>query len=124
MAANATPGPAKKGVAGGSGAAAGGSGTGGSGAAAGGAGGGRRRGRGGPPRQPGPHVVRLRGEVQALRRRVEELEADIQECRQLNKRLAEVTDVVAEVLLPAEQRDEGRLRELLDRYEKSLARTQ
>lgn len=39
---------------------------------------------------------------------------------ELNKRLAEITDVVAEVLLPAEQRDDERLRAVLKRYESTL----
>ena len=38
------------------------------------------------------------------------LEAGLQESRQLNKRLAEVIDVLAEVMLPPEQRDEARRR--------------
>jgi hypothetical protein len=38
----------------------------------------------------------------------------------MNKRLAEITDVVAEVLLPAEQRDEERMRDLLARYEETI----
>jgi hypothetical protein len=59
-------------------------------------------------------------DIQALNARVAQLERDIQESRQLNKRLAEVTDVVAEVLLPAEHRDEARLRELLANYDRSF----
>lgn len=60
-------------------------------------------------------------EVRALRKRVAELEREVQECRQLNKRLAEIADVVAEVLLPAEHRDEERLRQVLGDYERSIA---
>ena len=59
-------------------------------------------------------------EIKTLRERVADLEAEMQECRQLNRRLAEITDVVAEVLLPAEQRDEERLRTLLTNYETTL----
>jgi len=59
-------------------------------------------------------------EIRMLRERVADLEAEMQECRQLNRRLAEITDVVAEVLLPAEQRDEDRLRTLLTKYETTL----
>lgn len=59
-------------------------------------------------------------EIAALRRRVVELEDEVQELRQLSRRVAEITDVVAEVLLPAEDRDEDRLRELLARYETGL----
>jgi len=68
-------------------------------------------------RNAGPGLPKLRAEVKDLRRRVTQLETDLQECRQLNKRLAEVTDAVAEVLLPADQRDESRLRELLQGYD-------
>jgi predicted nucleic acid-binding Zn-ribbon protein len=63
---------------------------------------------------------KVQRELEDLRNRVDQLEQDIQEARQMNKRLAEITDVVAEVLLPAEQRDEERMRELLARYEQSL----
>lgn len=44
------------------------------------------------------------------------LEEEIQEARNLNKRLAEVIDVFVEVLVPAERRDPARLQEALDRY--------
>jgi predicted nucleic acid-binding Zn-ribbon protein len=63
---------------------------------------------------------KVQQELADLRERVEQLELDIQEARQMSKRLAEITDVVAEVLLPAEQRDEERMRELLTRYEETL----
>ncbi|MEI2811188.1 MAG: DUF6752 domain-containing protein [Nocardioides sp.] len=55
-----------------------------------------------------------------LERRVRDLEADVQECRQLNLRLAELTDLVTELLVPATQRDEAKLAELLERYQKGL----
>ena len=55
-----------------------------------------------------------------LRRRVAALEDEVQELRALNLRLAELTDIVTELLLPVAQRDETRLRELLARYQKSL----
>ena len=45
--------------------------------------------------------------VEALRERVAVLEDEVQECRQLNLRLAELTDVVQELLLPVAQRDEA-----------------
>jgi hypothetical protein len=44
----------------------------------------------------------------------------VQECRQLNLRLAELTDVVQELLLPVAQRDEERLSELLEKYSRGL----
>ncbi|GAA2146016.1 hypothetical protein GCM10009844_21500 [Nocardioides koreensis] len=55
-----------------------------------------------------------------LERRVEELEAEVQECRQLNLRLAELTDVVMELLLPVADRDEARVAELLQSYRDSV----
>ncbi len=83
----------------------------------------RQGGRQGPkqgPQDGPPRWRKAQREIEALRARVARLEAEVQECRQLNKRLAEVTDVVAEVLLPAEQRDEERLRALLANYERTL----
>lgn len=76
----------------------------------------------GTQRRPGggPPVQKLRKEVDALRRRVELLEQELQESRRLNKRLAEITDVVAEVLLPSDQRDDDRLRAALQRYDTAL----
>jgi hypothetical protein len=56
----------------------------------------------------------------ALEERVAELEAEVQECRQVNLRLAELTDVVAELLLPVAQRDETRIGEVLQRYHDSV----
>ncbi len=55
-----------------------------------------------------------------LAARVKELEAEVQECRQLNMRLAELTDLVQELLLPVAQRDEAKLTELLERYTDDL----
>ena len=55
-----------------------------------------------------------------LEDRVAELEAEVQECRQVNLRLAELTDVVAELLLPVAQRDEARIDEVLRRYHESV----
>jgi hypothetical protein len=50
------------------------------------------------------------------------LEAAVRENRQLNRRIAELTDIVAELLLPAAQRDEEKLSELLARFrDESLA---
>ena len=55
-----------------------------------------------------------------LAARVKELEVEVQECRQLNLRLAELTDVVQELLLPVAQRDEARVAEVMERYTKNL----
>lgn len=63
--------------------------------------------------------VRAEG-LEALKERVAELEEEVQECRQLNLRLAELTDVVQELLLPIAQRDEQRVTEIMERYPKGL----
>ncbi len=55
-----------------------------------------------------------------LRRRVAALEVEVQECRALSLRLAELTDVVSELLLPVAARDEERLAELLEQYRQSI----
>jgi AMMECR1 domain-containing protein len=51
-----------------------------------------------------------------LEARVAALEAAVQENRALNVRLAELTDVVTELLLPVAARDEERLEEILAKY--------
>lgn len=56
-----------------------------------------------------------------LERRVSELEDAVQECRALNVRLAELTDVVAELLLPVAARDEARIEELLKKYRRDFS---
>ncbi len=55
-----------------------------------------------------------------LQRRLEDLEAEVQECRQLNVRLAEVTDLVEQLLLPAAARDEEGLAAAVEKYTRSL----
>jgi hypothetical protein len=61
--------------------------------------------------------VRSEG-IEALRERVAVLEDEVQECRQLNLRLAELTDVVQELLVPLAQRDETRLAAAVERLDK------
>ncbi len=48
--------------------------------------------------------------------RVAALEEAVQENRALSVRLAELTDVVTELLLPVAARDEKKLEELLEKY--------
>lgn len=63
----------------------------------------------------------LRGdELDELRSRVQQLEEEMQEARQLNLRLAELTDVVQELLLPVSARDEEKIGELMERYSHGL----
>lgn len=63
---------------------------------------------------------RLRAQVRKLTQRVNELESEMQEARRLNKRIAELTDVVAEVLLPVDQRNDESIRKGLAGYIKTL----
>jgi hypothetical protein len=55
-----------------------------------------------------------------LRKRVKVLEDEVQECRRLNLRVAELTDLVMELLLPVSQQDEQKVNDLLARYQDSL----
>ncbi len=61
--------------------------------------------------------------VRSLRRRVEELEAEMQETRRLNRRLAELMDVVEELLVPISQRDEEKVRQFLSSNTTALGGT-
>jgi hypothetical protein len=51
-----------------------------------------------------------------LRQRITDLEAEVQECRQLNLRLAEVTDLVSELLVVLADTDDPRVAAALERY--------
>jgi hypothetical protein len=55
-----------------------------------------------------------------LARRVEALEADVLELRRHNVRLAELADVVQELLVPLASRDQGRIDEAIEKFSKSL----
>jgi antitoxin (DNA-binding transcriptional repressor) of toxin-antitoxin stability system len=67
----------------------------------------------------GRRVARIVGvdeEIRRLHERIAVLEREVQESRQLNQRMAELTDVVAEVLVPAADRDDKVLAEKLATY--------
>ena len=55
-----------------------------------------------------------------LQRRLEDLEAEVQECRQLNIRLAEVTDLVEQLLLPLAARDEDKIAAAVEKYSRTI----
>ena len=57
---------------------------------------------------------------QRLAARVAALEEAVDENRRLNQRLADVIDVVTEVLVPAADRDDARLAEALANLNKTL----
>lgn len=71
-------------------------------------------------RLPLGRVAAGRSRVADLRRRMAVLEDEVQELRRLHHRLAQLTDVVEELLVPIAQRDEAKLQECLDRYSESL----
>ena len=48
--------------------------------------------------------------------RIADLEASVRENRRLNRRVAELTDVVAELLIPIADRDEEKVQEVLAQY--------
>ncbi len=57
--------------------------------------------------------------IAELHARIDALEAEIQETRRLHRRVAELTDIVEELLVPVAQRDEAKLRETLEKYSTS-----
>lgn len=71
--------------------------------------------------QLGSAVRRLRGGGHGdLRSRLAELENEVQENRRLNRRVAELLDIVEELLVPIAQRDEERVRAYLRAHEADL----
>ena len=61
-----------------------------------------------------------RSDVQRLEQRVADLEADLAEMRRHNLRLAELADVVAELLVPMANRDEAAVQQAIERFQESL----
>lgn len=55
-----------------------------------------------------------------LQGRLTSLEAEVQECRQLNLRLAEVTDLVEQLLLPMAARDEEKIAAAVEKYSRAM----
>ena len=56
-----------------------------------------------------------------LQRRVEGLEADVLELRRHNVRLAEIADVVQELLVPLASRDQARIDAAIEKFSQSLS---
>lgn len=61
-----------------------------------------------------------RGELDELRARVEDIEASIAELRRHHLRLAELTDLVQELLVPLASRDEDRVAAAIDKFQQGL----
>lgn len=61
-----------------------------------------------------------RSEVRRLEERVADLEADLAELRRHNLRLAELADVVQELLVPMASRDEAAVQRAIERFQESI----
>jgi hypothetical protein len=61
-----------------------------------------------------------RADVEALQQRVADLEADVAELRRHNLRLAEIVDVVQELLVPMASRDEEAVERAIRRFQESI----
>lgn len=61
-----------------------------------------------------------RAAVRRLEERVAELEADMAEMRAHNLRLAEIADLVQELLVPMASRDEAAVERAIERFQGSL----
>lgn len=61
-----------------------------------------------------------RSEVSRLEQRVADLETDLAELRRQHLRLAELADVVQELLVPMASRDEAAIQRAIERFQESL----
>lgn len=62
----------------------------------------------------------MRGSFLSIKKRIEDLEAEVEECRRVNLRLAELCDVMMELVIPVAQRDTESLDEIIARYRKDI----
>ena len=60
------------------------------------------------------------GLVAELLARIEDLEAEVQENRNLNVRVAELVDLVQELLVPVSSQDREKIEQALAKFERSL----
>lgn len=58
--------------------------------------------------------------IDDLTQRITELEAEIQENRNLNLRLAELIDVVSELLVPVASQDQAKIAAAVEKFQKAL----
>ena len=58
--------------------------------------------------------------VRDLEERIEVMEDEMQEHRQLSRRVAELTDLIADLLVPLAQNDQTKVNEIIDRYRASI----
>ena len=62
----------------------------------------------------------VRSPLGELVRRVEALESEIEELRQQHLRLAEIADVVQELLVPLSSRDQAKVDAAIEKFSKGL----
>ena len=60
------------------------------------------------------------GIVNELMERIQQLEDEVQENRNLNLKVAELIDVVQELLVPVASQDRARIEAALEKFERSL----
>ena len=58
--------------------------------------------------------------IDDLTQRISELEAEVQENRHLNLRLAELIDVVSELLVPVASQDQAKIAAAVEKFQKAL----
>lgn len=61
-------------------------------------------------------IAELERRMREMRREIAELRAEIAETRRLQQRVAELTDLVAEVLVPVADRDDARVQKALETF--------
>jgi len=61
-----------------------------------------------------------RAAIRRLEQRVADLEADLAQMRGHNLRLAEIADLVQELLVPMASRDEAAIQRAIERFQESL----
>ena len=65
-------------------------------------------------------IQHRRMRVRDLEERIEVMEDEMQEHRQLSRRVAELTDLIADLLVPLAQNDQAKVDEIVDRYRASI----
>lgn len=65
-------------------------------------------------------IQRRRMRLRDLEQRIEVMEDEMQEHRQLSRRVAELTDLIADLLVPLAQNDQTKVNEIVDRYRASI----
>ena len=65
-------------------------------------------------------IQRRRMRVRDLEERIEVMEDEMQEHRQLSRRVAELTDLIADLLVPLAQHDQAKVDEIITQYRASI----